>query len=281
MKLKSNRKYLRAFTLIELLMVIAIIATLAALLLPVLRSARAMAQKTACTSNLRQLFVAGINYSSDYDHWLPPQLTLSCPGESPLVVRWMLKLAPYLGYHGPPITATDPPSLGSLEIRLGKTYKTPTDTRTRSSNPYYCPSAFGDSNVGELDPTSVSGEYYGWSQIFVDYGMSFEIAGDWSCPNNNWANNEFGNRLTGLNPPAQLVLFADSQNMLAYVKCSNLPLVQSPRHNGQKNMAFLDGHIESAVVIVTGWKTNSPPYNMYVGQGAPTSPNLKYVLYPQ
>jgi prepilin-type N-terminal cleavage/methylation domain-containing protein/prepilin-type processing-associated H-X9-DG protein len=55
----------RAFTLIELLVVILIIAILAALLLPALAGAKAKAQGIKCQSNLHELTLAWISYTSD------------------------------------------------------------------------------------------------------------------------------------------------------------------------------------------------------------------------
>lgn len=56
-----------AFTLIELLVVIAIITILAAILFPVFARARENARKSSCASNLKQIGVASIMYSQDYD----------------------------------------------------------------------------------------------------------------------------------------------------------------------------------------------------------------------
>ena len=56
----------RAFTLVELLVVIGIIAVLISVLLPALSKARSRAQTVACQSNLRQIVQACINYTVEY-----------------------------------------------------------------------------------------------------------------------------------------------------------------------------------------------------------------------
>lgn len=62
----------RAFTLVELLLVIAIIGILAALLLPALSRAKSQASKATDINNLKQIMVALVVYSSDQRDVLPP-----------------------------------------------------------------------------------------------------------------------------------------------------------------------------------------------------------------
>ena len=68
----------RAFTLIELLIVLAIIAVLAAILLPVFSRVRTQARRTSCIAQLRQIGQATQMYRQDYEE-LPPHLSALHP----------------------------------------------------------------------------------------------------------------------------------------------------------------------------------------------------------
>jgi len=66
-----SKRRSQAFTLVELLVVIAVIATLLSILLPCLRMAREQARRVACQNNLHQGIAAGFMYAGDFDGYLP------------------------------------------------------------------------------------------------------------------------------------------------------------------------------------------------------------------
>ena len=70
----QKQKY--SFTLIELLVVIAIIAILAGMLLPALNNARETAQGKSCLNTAKQVGTATLNYTDDYNGWIPGAYTL-------------------------------------------------------------------------------------------------------------------------------------------------------------------------------------------------------------
>ncbi len=97
----------RGFTLVELLAVIATIAILAALLLPILSKAKVKAQRTACFSNLHQLGLAWTMYFHDNSGllaesypvnnpyvWVQGNMTNASEAQNPDLIR-QGKLYPY------------------------------------------------------------------------------------------------------------------------------------------------------------------------------------------
>lgn len=88
----------RKFTLIELLIVTAVIAILAGMLLPALNAARKKARTIACISNQKQFNIAFNFYSGDYNNWMPigyldATYTIGSASTTHVAPYWLL-------YHG-------------------------------------------------------------------------------------------------------------------------------------------------------------------------------------
>lgn len=71
-RLGGSLKGHNAFTLLELLIVVAIIALLAAILFPAFARVQENARRATCQSNLKQLGLGVMQYSQDYDERYPP-----------------------------------------------------------------------------------------------------------------------------------------------------------------------------------------------------------------
>ena len=84
----------RAFTLVELLVVVSILTLLVAILLPVVSLARRRAQQVKCAANLRSIGQALTMYTQQYGYY--PGCTLVVPAK-PAVAIWPVRLRSFMG----------------------------------------------------------------------------------------------------------------------------------------------------------------------------------------
>jgi prepilin-type N-terminal cleavage/methylation domain-containing protein/prepilin-type processing-associated H-X9-DG protein len=130
----SNRP---GFTLVELLVVLAIISVFLGLLLPAVQRARIAADRIRCSNNLRQLGLALHNYHDALGS-LPPGVTSQRKGEPYPRMTWLTRLLPFIeqeplwkattaAYYYQPFPYADPPHVGfSMPVRV---FSCPADNR--------------------------------------------------------------------------------------------------------------------------------------------------------
>ncbi|MCS7253529.1 MAG: DUF1559 domain-containing protein [Armatimonadota bacterium] len=216
------------FTLIELLVVIAIIAVLAAILFPVFARAREKARNAVCQSNLKQIGMAVLQYSQDYDERLPRANTWCWRPDPRTNIQPQVSLSPYI----------------------------------KNWQIWACPSAapFGCSN-GSIPHHGVN-DLISAGVLPGDFVMSY---GYMESILNGCGGEQ--HRLIVWTQHAVTPIFADCSGLLnspwrvAYAntcaaKCN--PSRQTPeyaRHLGGSNVLFLDGHVKwfSAESVIDHW----------------------------
>ena len=118
-----------AFTLVELLVVIGIIAVLISILLPTLNMARAQAGSVKSLANLRQLGAGLVLYKSDNKGFYPVH---SSPSSAIPRTRWIDSIYPYM--RNPAVDSS--PLLGEEEkVRMNKPFAHSVDPLTGATSP--------------------------------------------------------------------------------------------------------------------------------------------------
>ena len=182
----------KGFTLIELLVVIAIIAILAAILFPVFAQAREKARQTVCVSNIKQLSLALLMYTQDYDETWPRNDGCVNNGTK----------AP----DGAPSTATgcnNDPHYGDRINHYKWWYWTYPYVKNADIN--FCPS-----RKGLLDQASWNND----AEIYrAGYGLNISLTGANNGLNTNppeLRNSWTGGTLSGLNSPSESWILMES-----------------------------------------------------------------------
>lgn len=126
---KCTQRNNRAITLVELIVVLLIIGTLIALLLPAVRSSRGAARRNTCTNNLKQIGLALLKYADEHGEY-PPAYTVDAEGNR--LHSWRTLILPQL----------DQQQLFDM-IDLTKPWDDPVNLKARETvvESYICPAS--------------------------------------------------------------------------------------------------------------------------------------------
>jgi prepilin-type N-terminal cleavage/methylation domain-containing protein/prepilin-type processing-associated H-X9-DG protein len=238
----------KAFTLVELLVVIAVIAVLIAILMPALRKARMSAYQVSCAGNLRQIML-GINaYANQFDGWMP--YNPSAPG-NPEYVQY--------DFYGP----TDTFSWAYL---MSSSVGLPYNQTQAKSSIWICPLAYVDGFAPESTDTvnnysincNVASHYYSVSGVNIWAGVRLSKLNSTMLTVSDGALRNNGPNSSIPTGPWSMRLEFDSSTFNTTIRGTfdfaawplNIstepkPGIVTHYHNGSFNAAFGDGHVES------------------------------------
>jgi prepilin-type N-terminal cleavage/methylation domain-containing protein/prepilin-type processing-associated H-X9-DG protein len=223
-----SRTRTAAFTLIELLGVIAIIAILAAFLFPVFTAARDKARQTTCLSNLKQIGFALQMYLQDYDERLPD----SC---------WWARVSSIENNYGPclqdgitratPKNAYLPPPQYPPHFFQDKLYP-----YVRNAQIFFCPGVGLDRTWND-DPKRATIGFNGTTYVWAHWVRRGSL---FSFPKTTGAIPVSGQALAGIPKPSEAVVVWDFPDWLPAKPCAYLNV--KPAHAKGLNALYADTH---------------------------------------
>lgn len=186
----SRRPPSSAFTLLELLVVISIIAVLASLLLPALSKAREMARSSFCTNNLSQIGKAASLYTMDSNDYFPVHSASSG-------ILWFVLLDAYMTNYNksPAYNWRRAPAVWSCPTNQNPCFDWDQHSYGYSCGPGVAKSLAGTKSESVLQSSTciVVGDSYD------DYGIQTPFSQECSLfyRNKNWSLADVGDRHTG------------------------------------------------------------------------------------
>lgn len=206
----------RAFTLIELLTVIAIIGILAAIIIPTVSRVRATAAKADCASNIRQIGVALLLYAQDNKNTLPPVSQGAWPVATDQSNAWGRAIWSYVGYSDGSFNP------GVNDLRSGTAYQ--------SNNLFQC----RITKTGMKYVPGVDGVASAWSSYGLNDGPLY-VTGK--------PTRVTGVPLSSVENVSKAAMLLESRFFWAgdYAYKTQFGLIP---HGDATNVAFYDGHVE-------------------------------------
>jgi prepilin-type N-terminal cleavage/methylation domain-containing protein len=217
----------QAFTLVEMLVVVAIIAILAALLLPALSMAKQKSYRTQCINNLKQMSIAFQNYADDHGDQLPGPVWQGFYEEydNQDYARLLYYVATYLGQPAPTLTPQD--------CKLAQCPSAAGQWTAAASGTYPMSLQVPLSYIVSVAITNINSE-----QITRPFGYPYSSP-PWQNPND-----EPPKHLREIATPSLswAMTDADQQNAFRTARYFNY-LPKTPCHGNIRNELFFDWHV--------------------------------------